>query len=216
MKINEIFRRTPKNATSANNGTDTEKPKKQMSQQSKNLLQYLPLVLILLLFVLLYMPKNTELRELREVKESSQETLDQINKRIAEQSILEEQFYLEVDQIEFNSDQWYIQPKQTLIVRDVNNAFSSVDLTYDYINFTDLVEEETANPSLKIGKMKFYTELTCNYDELVNLIEALHSNLKSVNINVVDLSRPEENLYDSDYTVNLETTLYVLLNQMDV
>ena len=79
-----------------------------------------------------------------------------------------------------------------------------------------MVEEETTNPSLKIGKMKFYTELTCNYDELVNLIEALHTNLKSVNINVVDLSRPEENLYDSDYTVNLETTLYVLLNQMDV
>jgi len=178
MKINEIFKRKSSTSSTATNGTDTAKPKKEMSQQTKNLLQYLPLVLILLLFVLLYMPKNTELRELREVKESSQETLDQINKRIAEQSILEEQFYAEVDQIEFNSDQWYIQPKQTLIVRDVNNAFSSVDLSYDYINFTDLVEEETTNPSLKIGKMKFYTELTCNYDELVNLIESLHANLK--------------------------------------
>ena len=117
MKINEILKRKSSTSSTAANGTDTGKPKKPMSQQTKNLLQYLPLVLILLLFVLLYMPKNTELSELREVKESSQETLDQINKRIAEQSVLEEQFYAEVDQIEFNSDQWYIQPKQTLIVR---------------------------------------------------------------------------------------------------
>lgn len=216
MKINEIFKKKSKDTLKDSKGTEKTTPKKQLSEQSKNLLQYLPLVLILLLFVLLYMPKNTELRELRDVKESSQETLDQINKRIAEQSILEEQFYSEIDQIEFNSDQWYIQPKQTLIVRDVNNAFSAVDLTYDYINFTDLVQEETTNPSLKIGKIKFYTELTCNYDELVNLVESLHMNLKSVNINVIDFSRPEEYFYDSDYTVNLETTLYVLLNQMDV
>lgn len=214
MKINNIF----KKKQNENSETENQEKKKRapLSEQSKNLLQYLPLVLILLLFVLLYMPKNTELKELRAVKETSQETLNQINQRIAEQGILEEQYYSEVDQIEFNSDQWYIQPNQTLIVRDVNNAFSAVDLEYDYINFTDLVKEETANPSLSIGKIKFYTELTCNYDELVNLVESLHLNLKSVNINVVDLDKPEDDLDGVDYTVNLETTLYVLLNETDV
>ena len=212
MKINNIF----KKKTNENKDQAETKKRAPLSQQSKNLLQYLPLVLFLLLFVLLYMPKNTELKELRAVKETSQQTLDQINQRIAEQGILEEQYFQEIDQIELNSDQWYIQSSQTLIVRDVNNAFSSVDLEYEYINFTDLVKEETTNPNLAIGKIKFYTELTCNYDQLVNLIESLHLNLKSVNINVVDLNKPEDDLDGSDYTVNLETTLYVLLNETDV
>jgi hypothetical protein len=210
MKLNNLLKRKPKETS------ENTKPKREMSQQSKNLLQYVPLVLLLLVFVLLYMPKNTELQELRQVKQTSQDTLDQINERIAQQSVLEDQFYEEINLIEFNSDQWYIQPKQTLIVRDVNDVFESVDLDYEYINFTDLVEEDTGNPNLKIGKMKFYTELTCNYDELVNLIEAFHVNMKSVNINVIDLSKPDDDLDGSDYTVNLETTLYVLLNQMEV
>jgi hypothetical protein len=212
MKINNIF----KKKTDENKDQVDTKKRAPLSQQSKNLLQYLPLVLVLLLFVLFYMPKSTELKELRAVKETSQQTLDQINQRIAEQGILEEQYFQEIDQIEFNSDQWYIQSSQTLVVRDVNNAFSSVDLEYEYINFTDLVKEETTNPNLSIGKIKFYTELTCNYDELINLIESLHLNLKSVNINVVDLDKPEDDLDGSDYTVNLETTLYVLLNETDV
>jgi hypothetical protein len=212
MKINNIF----KKKTNENKDQAETKKRAPLSQQSKNLLQYLPLVLVLLLFVLLYMPKNTELKELRAVKETSQQTLDQINQRIAEQGILEEQYFQEIDQIELNSDQWYIQSSQTLIVRDVNNAFSSVDLEYEYINFTDLVKEETTNPNLAIGKIKFYTELTCNYDQLVNLIESLHLNLKSANINVVDLDKPEDDLDGSDYAVNLETTLYVLLNETDV
>ncbi len=214
MKLNDIFKKKQND----NGGTENQEHKKRapLTQQSKNLLQYLPLVLILLLFVLLYMPKNTELKELRLVKNTSQETLDQINQRIAEQGVLEEQFYAQVDQIEFNSDQWYIQPSQTLIVRDVNNAFSAVDLEYDYINFTDLVKNETTNPSLSIGKIKFYTELTCNYDELVNLVESLHLNLKSVNINVIDLEKPDDDLDGASFTVNLETTLYVLLNETDV
>ncbi|BES65338.1 hypothetical protein SANA_17770 [Gottschalkiaceae bacterium SANA] len=212
MKINNLF----KKKTNENKDQVETKKRAPLSQQSKNLLQYLPLVLVLLLFVLFYMPKSTELKELRAVKETSQQTLDQINQRIAEQGILEEQYFQEIDQIELNSDQWYIQSSQTLIVRDVNNAFSSVDLEYEYINFTDLVKEETTNPNLSIGKIKFYTELTCNYDQLVNLIESLHLNLKSVNINVVDLDKPEDDLDGSDYTVNLETTLYVLLNETDV
>ena len=212
MKINNIF----KKKTNENNEKTVVKKRAPLSQQNKNLLQYVPLVLLLLLFVLLYMPKSTALKEVNAVKETSQETLDQINQRIAEQGMLEDQYYQEIDQIEFNSDQWYIQSNQTLIVRDVNNAFSSADLEYEYINFTDLVKEETTNPNLSIGKIKFYTEVTCNYDELVNLIESLHRNLKSVNINVVDLDKPDEELDGSNYTVNLETTLYVLLNETDI
>ena len=98
MKINNIFKKKP-NENNENENQDVKK-RAPLSQQSKNLLQYLPLVLVLLIFVLLYMPKNTELRELRQVKETSQETLDQINQRIAEQGMLEDQYYQEIDQIE--------------------------------------------------------------------------------------------------------------------